>query len=68
MVLGLGVVVAVILALRLLSSRRWRWVGLSACLWVPLVAVGVLAAAPDACSTEQEASRPAYDCSRTGSG
>lgn len=66
-VLGLGVVIAVVLAVRLLSSR-WRWVGLTACLWVPLVGFGVLAAPSDACSPEQRAAAPAYACSRAGNG
>ena len=66
-VLGLGVVLAVVLAVRLRSSR-WSWVGLTACLWVPVVVFGVLAAPSDACSPEQRAAAPAYDCSRTGNG
>ncbi len=68
LVLGLGVVLAVVLTTRLVASRRWRWVGLSACLWVPVVAVAVLAAPSDTCSPEQYATGPAYECSRAGNG
>lgn len=65
--LALGVVASVALAVRLVGSR-WRWVGLTACLWVPMVVAGVLAVPPDACSPEAYADAPAYACSRTGNG
>ena len=39
----------VALAVRLLQSR-WRWVGLTACLWLPLAVYAVLRVPPDACT------------------
>ena len=64
-VLGLGVVLAVVLAVRLLSSR-WRWVGLTACLWLPLVAYAVLRVPPDTCTEAQARDLPPYSCDRYG--
>ena len=65
--LVLGVVAAVVLAVRLLPSR-WPGVGLTACLWVPAVITVVLAASPDDCTAGQRDTEPAYACSRVGNG
>lgn len=64
-VLGLSAVLAVILAVALLRSATWRWVGLTAWLWLPLLASAALAAPDDACSPAQRGELPARDCRTT---
>lgn len=67
-VLVLAVLLAVGLAVRLWSVPRLRVVGLSAGLWLQLLAAGVLAVPSDSCSEAQHGDLPAYACDRTGNG
>lgn len=59
---------AVVLAFRLWPLARWRWVGLTACLWLPLLVGSALAAPPDTCTPAQRGSIPAYACDTAGGG
>lgn len=55
---------AVVLAVRWWGSPRRRVLGLTACLWLPLL-VSVASSAPsDSCSESQRRELPAYECTR----
>ena len=63
-----SVLLAVGLAVNLWAVPRLRIVGLTAGLWLPLLAAGVLTLPSDSCSEAQRGELPAYACDQTGNG
>lgn len=63
-----SVLLAVGLALSLWAVPRLRFVGLTAGLWLPLLAAGVLTLPSDSCSEAQRGELPAYACDQAGNG
>lgn len=63
--LAASVLLAVGLAVLLWPLARWRWMGMSACLWLPVVTVLALAAPTDTCTPDQRRTLPAYACDTT---
>ncbi|HXH81115.1 hypothetical protein [Nocardioides sp.] len=64
--LAVSVILAVVLAVRWWTNPRMRFVGLTACLWLPLLAFLAFAAPSDSCSDEQRSKLPEIACDREG--
>ena len=61
-----SVLLAVALAVAWWPAPRWRWVGLTAFLWLPLVTAVALSLPSDTCSPEQRRDLRDYACDTTG--
>ena len=56
---------AVVLAVRWWSVPRWRVLGLTACVWLPLLMFVGFQGPGDSCTDEQRRDLPAYSCDHT---
>lgn len=66
---GVSLLLAVALAVVLFSrGGLGRWVGLTACLWLPMVTSLALAAPSDTCSDRQQRELSAQECGTTPDG
>lgn len=64
-----SLLLAVALAVLLFSrGGPRRWLGLTACLWLPVVTSLALAAPPDTCTDQQARDLPAQECRTTPDG
>jgi hypothetical protein len=66
--LASSLVAAVALAALLWRSARWRWVALTAWLWLPAAVWAVLALPPDSCTDDQRREHRAQDCRTVADG
>lgn len=66
--LASSAVAAVALAVALWRAGSWRWLGVTACVWLPLLVSVGLALPPDGCSDEQRDGLPARSCATVADG